>query len=572
VKVATRLVVGAAAILVLATLVLTRSTRSALEHDLERHLAAEFEREARLVQDALPANPAAWPRMVARWAQRPLHRVTVFDGEGRVVADSRLPPNQLQAPGSLAEVPEVRAALAGRVGVDRRAEGVEPPLLYVAVPGVPIVRVAGALDEVQAILGPSRRRMRWASMLAVVVGTMLAWFAGRSIARPLAEIAGTARALPAGAPPRFPRSRMPEINQLSQALREMHRQLAERATALHGERAGADVLVDAMVEGVLAADGRGRIVIANPAARRMLGYGPSDPLPDLPALFRAPAARDAVDAALAGRMGEERELELDGLIVTLSARPLPTGGAVVVLHDLTQLRRLETVRRDFIANVSHELKTPLTSLSGYAETLMAVEETDPDTRRRFLHTILSNARRMQQLVDDQLDLSRIESGTWQPQPSEVDLARVAGEVWAARADRAMAAGVRFALDPGPGAATLLADAEALRQVLENLMDNALRYTPAGGVIACRSRREGDGVMVEVSDTGTGIGQEHLPRIFERYYRVDPARSRQEGGTGLGLAIVKHLVEAHGGRVAAESELGRGTTIRCWFPRSSVTRS
>jgi two-component system, OmpR family, phosphate regulon sensor histidine kinase PhoR len=237
---------------------------------------------------------------------------------------------------------------------------------------------------------------------------------------------------------------------------------------------------------------------------------------------------------------------------------------VLVLHDLTEVRRLETVRRDFVANVSHELKTPLTSISGYAETLLG-DTADAGTTRRFLGTILSNARRMQRLVDDLLDLSRIEAGRWQPTRSEVGVAAVARESWASLAGRAGAARVELAFDVPPDAAAVDADLDALRQILTNLLDNSLRYTPEGGRITCLTRRVESGVAVSIRDQGAGITREHLPRIFERFYRADSARSRDEGGTGLGLAIVKHLVEAHGGRVHAESERGSGTTVTCVFP-------
>jgi two-component system phosphate regulon sensor histidine kinase PhoR len=344
----------------------------------------------------------------------------------------------------------------------------------------------------------------------------------------------------------------------------MHRQLGDRFDELRREQAESSALVESMVEGVVAADGRGRIVTANPAARRLLGYGPADPLPDLAELFRVKAAREVVDAVLQGQPVQDRQLEMDGRFFLVSARPLPTGGAVLVLHDLTEVRRLEAVRRDFVANVSHELKTPLTSISGYAETLLA-DTTDAETTHRFLARILSNARRMQRLVDDLLDLSRIEAGRWQPDRTDVDVAAVARESWTALAGRADAHAVDFALEIEPGAEFVAADLDALRQVLTNLMDNSLRHTPAGGRITCLSRRQDGGVAVSIRDNGAGITRDHLPRIFERFYRADSSRSREEGGTGLGLAIVKHLVEAHGGRVHAESERGSGTTVTCVFP-------
>jgi two-component system phosphate regulon sensor histidine kinase PhoR len=439
--------------------------------------------------------------------------------------------------------------------------------MYVAVPGGPgAVRVAADLSQVDEIIRRAQGAVAGAALLALVVGTVLALVAARSVARPLTDIAAAARSIAAGGAPRFPRSGIPDVDTLVQALRQMHRQLADRFDELRREQAESAALVESMIEGVIAADGRGQIVTANGAARRLLGYEPDEPLPDLAELFRVKAAREVVDAVLRGEPVQERQLEMDARVFLMNARPLPNGGAVLVLHDLTEVRRLEAVRRDFVANVSHELKTPLTSISGYAETLLG-DSADPETTQRFLQTILSNARRMQRLVDDLLDLSRIEAGRWHPTLSEVDVGAVARESWAALAARADSHRVELVMDIAPDAATVSADLDAVRQVLTNLMDNSLRYTPEGGRITCITRRQDGAVAVSVRDNGAGITREHLPRIFERFYRADQSRSREEGGTGLGLAIVKHLVEAHGGRVTAESERGSGTTVTCVFPDS-----
>jgi signal transduction histidine kinase len=248
----------------------------------------------------------------------------------------------------------------------------------------------------------------------------------------------------------------------------------------------------------------------------------------------------------------------------LTARPLGVGGAVLALFDLTSLRRLETIRRDFVANVSHELKTPLTAIRGFAETLSLELVSHPE-HAQFADTIRANARRMQHLIDDLLDLSRIESGGWVPTPVTVDVAAAAAEAIAPYVEEAEKRGSEIHVAVDPNARTLRADPVAVRQALANLVENAVRYTPRGGTVTIFSRRDNHGVTLGVRDTGSGIPPEHLPRIFERFYRVDPARSRAEGGTGLGLAIVRHLLEAHGGHVTAESTLGHGTTVLAHFP-------
>ena len=564
---ATRLVAGTLLVLVLAVAVLLFVAERSLRRDLVGDIEQSLESEAVLIREALPPDSIEWSESVRRLAaNQGNRRITLVDSTGRVRADSDFPPGPLPAIENHLDRPEVREALHGRIGVaTRHSETVGRPLLYVAVPGGPgAIRVAADLRQVDDVVRRAQAAVVGAALFALLVGALLALIAGRSIAPPLTQITTAARAIAAGSPPRFPRSGVPDIDALVQALRQMHRQLADRFDELRREQAESAALVESMVEGVVAADERGRIVTANPAARRLLGYDPLDPLPDLAELFRVKAAREVVSAVLQGTAVQDREVDLDGRSVLLNARPLPAGGAVLVMHDLTELRRLEAVRRDFVANVSHELKTPLTSISGYAETLLS-DTPSRETTRQFLTTILGNARRMQRLVDDLLDLSRIESGRWQPVRTDLDLPAVARESWAALAARPEAQRVAFDLETTPDAEHLCADLDAVRQVLTNLFDNSLRYTPAGGRITCTTRRDDGGIAVSVRDTGSGIGHEHLARIFERFYRADTSRSREEGGTGLGLAIVKHLVEAHGGRVYAESERGRGTTVTCWFP-------
>jgi signal transduction histidine kinase len=283
---------------------------------------------------------------------------------------------------------------------------------------------------------------------------------------------------------------------------------------------------------------------------------PVDSLVEDPELCRLLAA--SVDQPMG-----THEITIGGRHLIVSAGPLDQGGAVATLLDVTEIRRLEQVRRDFVANASHELKTPLTSMRGWAETL---EEDDvpPELRQRFLGSIRKNALRMQRLIDDLLDLSRLESGAWTTQREYVDVPELVEEVWSEFADRAQKKGVCFSCE-GSGAA--MADSQGVALVLRNLFDNSLRHVGEGGSIGVEVFPRRSETVVSVSDTGSGIPASVLGRIFERFYRVDPARSREEGGTGLGLAIVRHLVSAMGGTVWAESEVGVGTTMRFTLPDS-----
>ncbi|MDQ3224161.1 MAG: PAS domain-containing protein, partial [Gemmatimonadota bacterium] len=427
---AKRLVLGSVLILVLTVAVLLWVAERSLRRDLEGEIVQTLVNEARLVREGLPADSAAWQAAVHRLARQVRHRITLIDRSGRVRADSDFPIGPLPAIENHGSRPEVRAALTGRRGTDkRRGDTAGQPFLYVAIPGGPgVVRTAAGLEQVDEVVRRAQSAVAGAALLALLIGSLLALAAGRSIAQPLVTIGAAARAIAAGAPPRFPRSGIPDIDGLVQALRQMHRQLGDRFDELRREQAETAALVESMVEGVIAADERGRTVTANAAARRLLGYDVTDALPDLPELFRVKAAREVVDAVLQGQAVQDREIEIDNRAILMNARPLPSGGAVLVIHDLTEIRRLEAVRRDFVANVSHELKTPLTSISGYAETLLT-DQPDAETTRRFLSTILENARRMQRLVDDLLDLARIEAGRWQPELEPVTVAETAHEMW-----------------------------------------------------------------------------------------------------------------------------------------------
>jgi two-component system phosphate regulon sensor histidine kinase PhoR len=565
-----RLVVGTVMLLCLTLLALLWAAERSFRHRLEVDLARALEGEARLVRAALPADDRLWPGIVQQLASGSGHRIVLAQADGDLRADSDAPAGV--AGSSLGDAAEIREALAGKRGVFIERSRIGPAALHVAIPGGPgVVRVSASLAGIDATVRQAQAAIMGGGAILLAIGTALALLAGRSISRPISELVTSARSIAAGFSPRFPQSAIPDLDELVQTLRLMDRQLGARFEVLRRERAESTALVDAMTEGVIAADGRGRIVTANAAARRLLGYDPGESLPDLPELFRVKAAREVVDAVLGGEVVQNREAELDGSLVLLNARPFPSGGALLVLFDQTEIRRLEAVRRDFVANVSHELKTPLTSISGYAETILT-DHPDPEITRRFLETILSNARRMQRLVDDLLDLSRIEAGRWQPEREPVDIAAAVHDVWSGLADRAAGRRIELSLEVEPGAEAVPADPDGLRQVLLNLIDNSLRYSPVGARITCGSRKDGDGIVVSVSDTGPGIAGEHLPRIFERFYRADHSRSRDEGGTGLGLAIVKHLVEAHDGRVWAESARGRGTTVSCWFPLADATIS
>ena len=540
-----------------------------LRRNLEADIAAELERDARLVALSAPPDSTRWPEFAILAGARlgGGRRVTLIDPEGHVRGDTEFGRAALGQLQNHRDRPEVRQVLDSGLSVgtnERLSASTNEPQLYVAIkdgpPGLAVVRVSTTLVIVDRQVHGVQRAVALAGLVMLLLTGFVAWLLARVLARPLLRITDAARDIAAGRAGEFPDVHVPELAHHVDALRAMHHELERRFDELRREREESRTLVEALSDGVLAADRRGTITSSNAAARRLLGYDNGDALPPLAELFHDRPHRTLMREVLSGAVVEGRELDLGDRTVVVSARPL-ADGTLLVLSDVTDLRRLETIRRDFVANVSHELKTPLTAIAGYAETLAAEV---PDTQAiGFAQTIVENARRMQRLVDDLLDLSRIESGGWQPELKEVSVEAAAREAWDPLADRASER--RVQLETKTDSATISADPEAIRQIFTNLFDNALRHTPAGGRIRVTTAQDGEDTVVRVTDTGSGIPADHLPRIFERFYRVDPGRSRHEGGTGLGLAIVKHLVEAHGGRVEAESELGRGTTILLYFP-------
>ena len=524
---------------------------------------AELLREARLVA-------AAWHRGIdadslADTSGEALgHRVTLITADGVVIGDSEFDQPALGSLENHRARPEIVAALDSGVGASVRASAsAGDEELYAAQRtdfGVSRVSISTASQRV--IVRRVQGDVLSAALLATAVAIFLAILFARSVTRPILELRDDARAIAAGDLSRRPSLVAPgEVGELASAFHRLAEQLSARVQALEADDALLRALTEALNEGVIALDGRQQVLHMNAGARRILGVKDAIPFPT-DRLPRDRVLRDALTAALAGVSTDALETQVNDRSITLTARPLAGGGAVLALLDVTPIRRLETVRRDFVANVSHELRTPLTVVSGFAETLQDASLPIAD-RDRFTATILANTHRMQRIVDDLLDLSRIESGGWRPNPVDAELRAIVHETFAAARAHADEKGIALVSALPADVPTVYADLTALRQVLANLVNNALRHTSTGSVTIA-ARRAADGVTITVRDTGSGIGADHLPRIFERFYRVDASRSRHEGGTGLGLAIVKHMLEAHGGRVSAESVVGEGTAVSVWF--------
>lgn len=496
------------------------------------------------------------------------HRMTLVDSTGRVIGDSEFDDPALQNLESHSNRPEVLAARKNGMGsVLRMSPSTGEEQLYVAVKTPRgIARVSVSTRTIEELFERASRGVLAAGLISFLLAAILAALFSRSVSKPIIDLRDVARSLAAGERKRYPALAAPgEVGDLADAIHRLAEQLEARLSALAAEQSILTALVETLNEGVIAISPAHEVVRINETGRRLLAIDSALPF-GIDFLPRESTLRSAILMALKGTPTEPEEVVIADKTLSLTARPLVNGGAVVAMFDLTPIRKLEAVRRDFVANVSHELRTPLTIVGGFAETLQD-SDVPPDKRTEFARAIFANTQRMQRIVDELLDLSRIESGHWKPRPQPVRIAELAAEVLGriAAAAKAKAITLDIRVEPGGGAEVIQADQTALEQILFNLTENAIRHTSQGGRITIQTTREANGIALSVSDTGSGIPSEHLPRIFERFYRADSGRSREAGGTGLGLAIVRHLVEAHGGTVSAESVVGAGTTIRILFP-------
>ncbi len=530
---------------------------------------------APLAADQVEHHPEGLQAWVAGIAADSQVRVTLIDADGVVLADGGPGGEALRRLDNQAGRPEVTQALSTGSGTAVRrsaATGLVYAYAARAVSGPGERRLVVRLAAPIRTLPGLERELGQAALLAVLAAVaataLVSWWVARALVRPLTGLVASADRFAGGELAH--RVALPEEGELAglaAALNRLAEQAETQVSAAERERDQLRSILASMAEGVLVTDAQGRALLANPAFTRLFSTRTSV-AGKLPIeLAREPGLQQLVSATLASGAGGGADLVLERgerRHVALLSAPLGGGrGVVVVARDVSPFVRLTEVRRDFVANVSHELKTPLAAIRGLAETLRDGALADPEAATRFLGRILEQCARLQALLEDLLTLSRLESpaGAMEPEPVALgDLARRAREVIApAAAERGVTLEVEATELILPG------DADALERLLLNLLDNAVKYNRPGGRVRLELRREGAEVIVEVRDSGIGISAEHLPRLFERFYRVDRARSRGEGGTGLGLAIVKHVAQLHGGRVEVESEPGVGSTFRVHLP-------
>jgi two-component system phosphate regulon sensor histidine kinase PhoR len=496
-------------------------------------------------------------------------RATVIDPTGKVLADSEADPSTME---NQTHRREFASALAGQLGVDERnSQSLGVPFLYVAVPvSGGAVRLAYPLPEMEITDRPLAVALFWGSLAAFVFAVMVAAVAAQYVGWRLQRIVNFAERVAGGdLTARIASTSGDEIGQVASALDKTTRGVEESYARVQNSQRELETLLNSMQDAVIAVDVDGRVQWANRGMDRLLLRAPrlNAPLidsvrdPDFLAAIQEAARDQIVTSARSNTIAS-------GRIFDVTAAPMPGGGAVAVLRDLTETERMEKSRRDFIANVSHELRTPLTSIQGYTETLLDGPLEDNHVRD-FLEIIRKNAARMSRLTEDLLTLARVESGEHRFDIQRVSTEELLQDALESFHEVARSYGVELGVELAIGnsvpAGHVNADREAIHQIFSNLIENALKYAASGKkvILGARAAETGvvkSGVEFYVRDFGPGISSEHLPRLFERFYRVDKARSRESGGTGLGLAIAKHIVLAHEGTIRAESELNHGSTF------------
>ena len=561
-RVFTKLFFSFVVVLFLGMAVLDFSLREVMERSLRAQAENSLTSEARLLAAQLNAAASAGPAALQQAAQLNAAaagaQVAIFDLLGRPLAASPAS-GAAEVPGL---PPEIAAIVDQHQPLGRARRG---GTIYIAVPAGPLI-VRLAANDIPAPVHILRRGIVLASLLSLVVATLLAALLAQRVAKRLGRIVVFANRIASGdLSARVEEGNLDEISAVAHALDVTASRLEQSFHALESSRSELTALLDSMQEAVIAINPQGQVSWCNAVMQR-IAFSPVQEGRALVHSIRDPEVLASVSFALTDRQASRgRAISVvPGKVFEVNAAPMPGGGAVAVLHDVSEKERSETTRRDFVANVSHELRTPLTCITGYVETLLD-DRGLSDQTREFLQIILKNASRMNRLTEDLLALASVESGDYKLRLQKVQAARLVEEAVASLAGLVLDSDLTLEVGETTEE-SVMADLDALSQVFGNLVENAMKYGRSGGRVRVGARTQDSRIEFYVQDFGPGVAYEHLPRIFERFYRVDKARSRESGGTGLGLAIAKHIVQAHGGDIRCESELGFGATFLFRLPR------
>lgn len=507
-------------------------------------------------------------------------RVTLIAADGKVVGDSDVRQDQIAGLENHLQRPEVQQALKEAGGWSiRHSDTLRTTMLYVAVPlsnsQAAVLRLALPLDSFDTAKRSLHNLLGGAVLVLLVISFLLSMVLSKITAKPLREIADAAARIGIGERGvRIPTGKGEEIDYLARVLNEMAGRIDDQLHRLTSEQQRLAAILRGMGEGVMVTDTKGTIILINPAFRKQFGLSGEVEGRPLVEVCRNPDLLHAFEEQR--ESGDEVSCEITipptNLVLLVHWVPLAGDngkrGTVAVFHDISDLKRVETMRRDFVANVSHELRTPVAVIKGYGETLLdgALDES-AERSRRFVEIMVSHAERLTNLINDILTLSKLEAKDASLALHPLDLCGTIRKAQMLMEDHARSKGIRIAIHCPDGMPRVLADQGQLEQVLLNLLDNAIKYTPDGGDVSICVEPSQGRLQISVSDTGIGIPSKDLPRIFERFYRVDEGRSREQGGTGLGLSIVKHIVQLHGGEISVTSEAGKGSVFTVTLPEA-----
>lgn len=538
-----------------------------------------------LAQDLDRSDQALLQEKVKALGQKLGNRITIIgpDPEGHVLADSEADPQHMEPHRFRPEV--VTAYTNGEGSSVRPSDTLHKDLLYYALRininnQTAFIRLAIHLDDLNASLRAFYLSIAAATIACMLLAGLVAYFVARRQALPMVEITGFADAVARGQlDHRILRSDHGELGDLARSLNSMADSFTRLLATAEKDKADLQAMLASMSEGVVATDGAKRIMLVNDSASKLLQFPTEAAGKLIWEVIRNDQIIKAVDEVAAS--GQRRQFQLDpapnrhfDVIIcpvsyTATAHTAQkSSGLIIVVHDITQAMRYQDLRKEFVANVSHELRTPLTVIKGYAETLRDGAIDDTAKRDQYLDTIERHANQLSNLVNDLLELSRLDNQSTLPRRASIDLTALCRRVADLLAPAIAAKGHTLSLNIPNTTPPVLGNADYLERAVVNLLDNAIKYTPTGGRICIAIRVESTGAVIEVADNGIGIPKDDLPRLFERFYRVDRSRSREMGGTGLGLSIVKHVVQAHGGTVDVSSEINAGSRFRILLPLAS----
>ena len=570
--------------LVITGWLLTPRLKQAFLSQLEQSLAIQTTLVAQVVVSSLhtPPVPAMIESRVLQFAHLTGCRVTLIRADGVVIGDSERSLEEISKMDNHLQRPEVQAALnQGRGESSRFSATLHEDMLYMAAPiaasqgrASGVLRLALPLTEVNHRIAAFQKNLLKAGAAAFVVALGVALVSVRKISRPLRELVTLSGHIGSGKVPETPNvDSRDEFGRLARAFHEMASRIEEKVAELTRERRQLGAMLSSLVEGIVALDHQGRLLFLNPAAEQLFAVRSADAKgrPFLEVLRHSPL-NEVLTKTLAERRSVHQEIILhspEERVISVNALTVDYGdnqtGVLAALHYITELRKLENVRREFVANVSHELKTPLTSIKGYAETLLEGAIDDPKHNRAFLQIIQQHANDLGRLIDDVLDLSTIEAQRVIYRFEPVAVKEVVERIVMALDPMAKGKKVTITTDLPDSLPKVRADREKLAQIVMNLVDNAIKFNKAGGQVRISAEPYEKTLRLQFKDTGRGIPAEDLPRIFERFYRGNKDRSHEIPGTGLGLAIVKHLVEAHHGTLQVQSTPGEGSIFSIVFP-------